>query len=97
MITRPSAIELMELVAGQSTLDVEVDEILVASGSPLVGKTIRDARMRDAGGLLVVAIKQASGSMVFNPGAEVVFEGGDAILAMGSQDDIDRFRRQYQL
>jgi voltage-gated potassium channel len=97
MITRPSTIELMELVAGQSVLDVEIDEIIVAATSPIVGQTIRDAQTRTKSGLLIVAIKPSDGGMVFNPGAEVVFKAGDTMIAMGRQADIDRFRQEYTL
>jgi len=57
MITRPSTIELMELVGGKSVLDVEIDEIAVSATSTLVGKTIVDAEARRRHGLLVVAVK----------------------------------------
>jgi voltage-gated potassium channel len=95
ILTRPSTVELLELVAGQSTLDVEVDEIVVAAASPLVGKTTVEAEARRRHGLLIVAIKQQSGAMIFNPGTEVVFQPGDTILLMGKQEDIDRFRREF--
>jgi voltage-gated potassium channel len=95
IITRPSAIELLELVAGRSVLDVEVDEIAVAARSPLVGRTIGDSQARRLGGLLIVAVKQKAGAMVFNPGAEVVFQPDDTLIVMGRVEDIDRFRRDY--
>ena len=41
LLTRPSAVEFLELVAGKSTLDVEIDEVVVPTGSSLVGKTDR--------------------------------------------------------
>ena len=97
IITRPSTIELMELVAGQSVLDVEIDEVSVTDSSPLVGKTIIDAEPRRRSGLLIVAVKQAGGSMLFNPGAEVVFQPGDTLIVMGRVPDIDRFREEFQL
>jgi voltage-gated potassium channel len=97
MITRPSTIELMELVAGQSVLDVEVDEVAVTPDSSLVGKTIVDAETRRRHGLLVVAVKQKAGPMVFNPGAEVVLESGDTIIVLGRLADIDRFRADFKL
>ncbi len=97
MITRPSTIELMELVGGKSILDVEIDEITVSSQSPLVGKTIIDAEARRRHGLLIVAVKQAAGNMAFNPGSEVVFQPNDTIIVMGRLEDIDRFRQEYKL
>ncbi len=95
IITRPSTLELLELVSGQSTLDVELDEIVVAAASPLVGKTTVDTETRSRHGLLIVAVKQQSGAMVFNPDAEVVFQPDDTLIVMGRIEDIDRFRRQY--
>ncbi|MGD9723908.1 MAG: TrkA family potassium uptake protein [Pirellulales bacterium] len=95
IITRPSTIELLELVSGQSTLDVEVDEIQLAPHSSLVGKTAVDAETRRRHGLLVVAIKQQSGTMVFNPGADIAYQAGDKLIVMGRCEDIDRFRREY--
>jgi len=97
IITRPSTIELMELVAGQSVLDVEVNEVTISSGSMLVGKTIVEAEARRRHGLLVVAVKQAIGNMIFNPGAEVIFQPGDIVIVMGRLEDIDRFRQDYKL
>jgi voltage-gated potassium channel len=95
IITRPSTIELIELVSGQSTLDVEVDEIALLARSPLVGKTVGDAETRRRHGLMLVAIKEKAGPMRFNPGAEVVFQSEDTLIVMGRMDDIDRFRREF--
>ncbi len=97
MITRPSTIELMELVGGKNILDVEIDEIAVSAQSPLVGKTIIDAETRRRHGLLIVAVKQAAGNMAFNPGSEIVFQPNDTIIVMGRLEDIDRFRQEYKL
>jgi voltage-gated potassium channel len=97
MITRPSTIELMELVGGKNILDVEIDEIAVSAQSPLVGKTIVDAETRRRHGLLIVAVKQAAGNMAFNPGSEIVFQPNDTIIVMGRLEDIDRFRQEYKL
>jgi voltage-gated potassium channel len=97
MITRPSTIELMELVSGQSVLDVEIDEVLVVPTSPLVGNSIAAAQTRSRSGLLVVAVKKSGGAMTFNPSAELVFQPGDTIIVMGRQEDIDRFRADYAL
>jgi voltage-gated potassium channel len=77
-------------------LDVEVDEILVRAESPLVGKSIAQAQTRK-GRLLVVALKQSAGTMLFNPGAEVIAGAGDTIILLGKRADIDDFRAEYKL
>jgi voltage-gated potassium channel len=97
MVTHPSTVELMELVAGRSVLDVEVDELHVPDSSPLVGRTIREIEARSRHGLLVVAIKHSHGGMIFNPEANLSFQSSDIIIVMGRVEDIERFRREYQL
>jgi voltage-gated potassium channel len=97
MITHPSTVELMELVAGHSVLDVEVDELVVPAGSKLVGKTIAQSHTRHQHGLLIVAVKKAAGSMVFNPDSDLAFAEGDIVIVMGRVEDIERFRGEYQM
>ena len=93
MVTRPSVVELMELVSGESTLDIEVDELLLPSNSSLIGKTVAETEAHRAHGLLVVAVKRAEGEMVFKPDADFDFQPDDTVIVMGRVDDIQRFRR----
>ena len=40
-------------------------------------------------GLIVVAIKKASGEMVYTPPAETVLEAEDTLIALGRRDQLD--------
>jgi len=97
IITRPSTVELMELVAGQSVLDVEVDEVLLGPNCNLVGKSLMEAETRKQHGLLIVAIKPKSGKIMFNPGSEIILQAGDTVIVMGRLEDIDRFRADHRV
>ena len=95
MITRPSAVELIEVVAGRQMAEVEVDELTVSANSPLVGVTIREAQPRAKHGLLIVAFRPPEGQLKFNPGGDAAFEAGTSVVVMGHSKDIDRFRAEY--
>lgn len=95
LITRPSTLELMELVAGRSVMDVVVDEVIIPPRSPMIGKTVMDTEARRRHGLLVVAVKRAEGSMIFNPDTTFTFAEGDVVIVMGKPDDIARCRAEY--
>lgn len=95
MLLRPSTVELFELVVDRAELDVEVAEFVVGRDSPLVGLTARTASAREKHGLMIVAIRQAAGRMLFNPDADQRFEPGDTLIAMGNPADIARFRTEY--
>lgn len=97
MITRPSTADLMELVAESSFLDVELDELFVPPHSELVGVSVQQTEAHRRHRLLVVAVKQADGKMVFNPDAQYQFQAQDNVIIMGRTADIEAFRKQYEV
>lgn len=97
MVTRPSAIELIEVVAGRQISEVEVDEMTIPANSPLVGVTVRESQTRSRHGLLIVAFRRPGKTLEFNPGGDAVFESGASVVVMGRPDDIDRFRTEYKI
>ena len=94
IITRPSTADLLELLAKSDFNDVEMDEIAINASSRLVGSTVTENATRQLHGVLVLAVKQADGNMVFNPGAHYVFSAQDTVIVMGDMKDIERFRQQ---
>jgi voltage-gated potassium channel len=97
MITRPNTADLMELVAEQGNLDVELDELHLPEGSSLVGRSVRDSEAHHRFGLLVLAVKRASGEMTVNPQADFQFQAGDIIIVLGKPSDMARLRDEFRL
>ena len=97
MITRPSAVELIELATGRHMAEVEIDELHIPADSVLVGQTVREVQPRAKHGLLIVAVKSKDKPLVFNPDADTVIHAEDAVMAMGRISDIERFRTNYGL
>jgi voltage-gated potassium channel len=67
MLTRPSAVELVELVVGRQIAEVEIDELTISFDSPLVGRTVRDSEPRRRHGLLIVAVRHTGGVLAYGP------------------------------
>lgn len=95
MIMRPTTADLMELVAEQGNLNVQLDEMQVGQACQLLGKSIRETNAHSQFRLLVLAIKQASGKMIFNPEADYKLEISDIIILMGKKSDIERFCHEF--
>lgn len=95
MILHPSTADLMELLAESSYLDLELDELEVNGHKALVGVTVRETEAHRKYKLLVVAIRQGDGEMVFNPAAEYVFGPDDIVIILGNREHINRFRSEY--
>jgi len=95
MITRPSMVELVELVAGRHVAEMEVDELTLPPECALVGRTIGESHIRSRNGLLIVAVRRSDDQLLFAPGADMPFHQGDRVLVIGQLVDIERFRRDY--
>lgn len=95
MILNPSAADLMELMAESSYLDLELDEVKVNQHAALIGLTVGETEAHRKHKLLVVAVRQEGGKMIFNPDADYSFGSNDIAILMGNRKQIDHFRSLY--
>ncbi len=82
LLTRPAAVDMIELVTQRENLELEVCEIPVDEKSELAHKTLTEARVRQTLGCMVFAIKHQTGETVFDPDPQMRIEPGDVLLAI---------------
>ena len=82
LLTRPAAVDMIELVTQRENLELEVCEIPVDEKSSLANKTMAEARVRQTLGCLVFAIKRAGGETVFDPDPKMRIEPGDVLMVI---------------
>lgn len=95
LITNPKAVEFAELVTKRSSLHIEMDEVPIAKGDPLIGRTLRDADVGHRTGVIVVAIKRADGSVEFPPNADDLLALGDSIVILGRRENLESFQKEF--
>ena len=99
MILRPSAENLLSNVTGKTHLSEELSqiglnlsEIEIQPGSPLVGQTVADVEV--GGGFVVVAIRRADGSVVQNSTSELTLDAGDRFMIVGHTDSLPQLNQR---
>ena len=60
----------------------------VGAEAPFANKTIRDANLRQAFGVIVVAINRQAGHMEFNPAPDATILAGDQLVVLGHPDQL---------
>lgn len=102
MITHPATLDFLNQDDGRSSLnellsqiDVQVDELAIAPGSPMIGATIGDIEFRGKGTFIIVALRKADGTTVTHPGQALMLEEGDDVIVMGHRGDIPQFVRKH--
>lgn len=85
---RPAVVDFMRLATSSERLDLAAEQVDVTAAAPFVGRAIKDANLRQAFGVIVVAIKRQSGHMEFNPAPDARMEAGDQLVVLGHPDQL---------
>jgi voltage-gated potassium channel len=85
---RPAVVDFIQLATSSAHLDLSMEQVHIEPGSPLVGRTILEAGIRQKFGVIVIAIKRAEGTMDFNPPPEAVVRAGDEMVVLGQPQSV---------
>jgi voltage-gated potassium channel len=95
MLLRPSVVSFLDIATRSSELALRMEQTEIRKDSPVSGKTLAEAQIPQATGLIVIALKKAGeqeGSFVFNPVADTRLAWGDELIVLGTEDQIERLR-----
>jgi voltage-gated potassium channel len=79
---RPAVVDVIDLATHSQSLEIQFEEIGVSPQSSCAGVVLRDSRLRERFGVIVVAIKRAAGTMIFNPAPAERIEPGDRLVVL---------------
>jgi voltage-gated potassium channel len=89
---RPVAVDVLDTVLHGENIDLVVEELMVPSTSRLLGHTLADSGMREAGAN-VLAIRKRSGQLRINPPDSQVLESDDLLVAIGTRQQMSAAER----
>lgn len=87
-ILRPTVIKFLELAFADDNTDIQVEEIQVRSTSKLLNVALKDSGIRQKLDLIILTIKKADGTMIFNPKADTRMETDDTLVVVGQPKSI---------
>jgi voltage-gated potassium channel len=94
VILRPTVDRFMERVLHTDALNLTMDEVTVAEGAPLAGKSLAESNLRKSFDAIVVSIMDGRTlEMKFNPVATDRINAGDTLIVLGSREMISKLRR----
>ncbi len=85
---RPAVVDFMRLATTSERLDLAAEQVELGPDAPFIGKTLREANLRQAFGVIVVAINRENGQMEFNPSPEQRLQAGDQLVLLGNADQL---------
>ncbi|MDO8746536.1 MAG: potassium channel protein [Thermodesulfovibrionales bacterium] len=82
-VLKPAVVDFIEFATKSGNIDLQMEEITVQNNSKLAGLTLDECGIGRDLGIIVVAIKKASGDMKFNPTFRTAIKAGDTLIALG--------------
>lgn len=82
-VLKPAVVDFIEFATKSGNIDLQMEEITIREGSELVGLTLDECGFGRDLGVIIVAIKQPSGEMRFNPTFRSTVTAGDTLIAIG--------------
>ena len=85
---RPAVVDFFQLATSSGHMDLSMEQVHIAPQSPIAGKSIVDAGIRQKFGIIVVGIKRAGGVMDFNPAPDTLIQPEDELVVLGKPDSV---------
>lgn len=92
-LLHPHAAEFIDVVTHDLGVEFRLADVPITPTSPFVGRTLRQAHIRDRTGALVLAVRQGDGQFLTNPSPDRVLATGEVLIAIGTDvqlRDLDR-------
>lgn len=96
MATRPVAIDFLDLVTHGGLVDFSLFQITIPAGSPLNGKSIAEADIRNTSGVLVLAVRKSDGSFDLRPKGTSKIDRDDVLVVLGTQEQFNLLQKMAQ-
>jgi voltage-gated potassium channel len=90
-VLKPTVVDFIELTTRTEHIELQLEEAKICEGSSLARRTLVETRLMADHHVIIVAIKQASGHMMFNPPPDTMLGVGDILVALGSRTHLATF------
>lgn len=89
-VASPNVAEFVDVVMHERSLEFRMQEFDIQQGSPIAGKTLRQANIRETSGALVLALRDPNGTFTTNPKGDTRMEHHHVVIAVGTDEDLAR-------
>lgn len=97
LVLKPQVADFLDIVttARGPMPELRFEEIVVTRGCVSHGRTIRELRIQERTGAIVIALRKADGSFDVTPDPDAVFDEGDVVIGVGTTDEIGRLEELF--
>jgi voltage-gated potassium channel len=95
-LLRPTVLDVIDLATHSHGLELQIEEVQVTPGSFCDGMTLQTSGLRQAAGLIVIAVRKPDAETAFNPAPDLPLAAGDRLVLMGQAGALREVERRLQ-
>lgn len=93
ILTRPGVVDFIDFAT--EGIDLEAEQYHLKPDNKLVGVSLREANLPRRVGVLVIALRRASGQIIFNPAADTVLQEDDVMVLTGQPGSMAKLQTYH--
>ena len=94
LMLRPNVISFLDIITHTGEVVLDLENVEIYDNSPIMNKSLRDAKIPEKTGLIVLAIKKKNNKKLqFNPHSDELLEIGDTMIVLGTQEQVNKLRK----
>jgi voltage-gated potassium channel len=95
LVLRPQVAAFLDIVSTSGGPELRFEEIEVDETCEHAGQSIRELRIREVTGAMIVALRKRDGTFDTTPDPDATLDVGDVIIAAGTPDELRRLEELF--
>ena len=92
-LIKPHVQQFLDFTSAGVGPNVSTEQVRVSTRSSFAGRTLSEIEIQKKLGLIVLGIRKADGTMLFNPATDQTIAVGDHVIVMGGEDGLRKLEK----
>ncbi len=89
LMLRPNVISFLDVITRAGDVILDLEEVVIFPNSSLIDKSLKEAKIPQQTGLIVLAIKESNTVLLsLNPSSDEVLKVGDSMIVLGREEQV---------
>ncbi len=94
LMLRPNVISFLDIITRAGDVVLDLEDVIIFPGSSLVNQQLKEARIPEKTGLIVLAMKKSSqDKLTFNPSSDKRLAIGDIMIVLGQETQVNELKK----
>jgi len=92
LMLRPNVVSFLDVMMKSEDVELRIEEATITTGANIAGKMLRDIKLPQRIGMIVIAIKRGD-TYLYNPQSTTLVEDGDTLIVLGAPEQMAMLRK----